>query len=477
MSDDLHYITATEAIELFKARKLSPVELMQAMIDRIEAINGQLNSFTYTFFESALDQAKAAEDAYTKGNNVRPLEGVPIVIKDLHAVAGEITTMGSKAFADNRSEKSAPTVDRLLKAGAIMHARSTTPEFAHGPYCKSDLWGVSRNPWNTDLSPGGSSGGGAAAVATGMSVLADGTDAAGSIRNPAAQCGIFGFDPPFGRNPLDTGLPRESFLHYGPMTRSVADSALMQNVTAGPHLDDACSIRPKLEIPDILEPIKGWKIAFSMDLGYFEVDEEVQKVTRQAAKAFEELGCTVEDVDVGWNFSVLDAQTTFQETLLAALGGDIYPRWKYEMDAMVRVGIERGLQLSAKRYYDINFVRGKMYETLGPILEEYNVLLCPVLALPSLPAVHDLLDTSLRINGKPITYGNQPGDKWLHWQLSYPFNMVPECPVAAVPAGFVEAGVPIGMQIVGQTYDDISVFRAAADYERVRPWRDKHPPI
>jgi len=144
---------------------------------------------------------------------------------------------------------------------------------------------------------------------------------------------------------------------------------------------------------------------------------------------------------------------------------------------MVRVGIERGLQLSAKRYYDINFVRGKMYETLGPILEEYNVLLCPVLALPSLPAVHDLLDTSLRINGKPITYGNQPGDKWLHWQMSYPFNMVPECPVAAVPAGFIAAGVPIGMQIVGQTYDDISVFRAAADYERVRPWRDRHPPM
>ena len=476
MSDELHYITATEAIAAFKARTLSPVELMDAVIARIEAINDSLNAFTYTFFDRARDQARAAEAAYAKGAETGPLEGIPIVIKDLHAVAGEITTMGSKAFADHRPEKSAPTVERLLAAGAIMHARSTTPEFAHGPYCKSDLWGVSRNPWNTDMSPGGSTGGGAAAVATGMTVLADGTDAAGSIRNPCAQCGIFGFDPPFGRNPLDSSLPRESFLHYGPMTRTVADAALMQNVTAGPHLDDACSLRPKLEIPDELAPVKGWKVAVSMDLGYFNVDEGVQKAVREATQAFAELGCTLTDVDVGWDFGVLDAQTTFQETLLAALAGDLYPRWKYEMDAMVRVGIERGLQLSAKRFYDINFVRGRMYQTLGPILEEHDILLCPVTALPGLPAVHDLLDTSLRINGKPLTYGNLPGDKWLHWQLSYPFNMVPECPVAAVPAGFVD-GLPVGMQIVGRTYDDVAVFRAAADYERARPWRHKRPPI
>ena len=451
--------------------------MMHAVIARIEAINPTLNAFTYTFFERALDQARAAEKKYASGRAVRPLEGVPIVIKDLHAVAGEVTTLGSKAFADNVPAKSAPTVARLLDAGAIMHARSTTPEFAHGPYCKSLLWGVSRNPWNPELTPGGSSGGSAAAVASGMTILADGTDGAGSIRNPCALSGVFGFDPPFGRNPLDTTIPRESLLHYGPITRSVADAALMQNVMAGPHRDDACTVRPKLELPTTFEPIRGWKIALSMDLGYFNVDNAIQANMRDAAAAFAELGCTVDEVDVGWDFSVLDAQTTLWESILFSIAGELYPRWKYEMDRYVRVLIERGSKHSAKRLYDTNFVRGRMYKTLGPILEDYDVLICPTTALPGLPAEHDVLSPDMRINGKPISYANLPGDSYLHWQLSYPFNLIPECPVAAIPNGFTTQGLPTGMQIVGKTYDDVSVFRAAADFERARPWRHRRPDI
>ena len=475
--DDPCYLSATEAIARFTDKSLSPVEVMRAVIARIEAINPILNAFTYTFFERALEKARAAEKSYMSGDNVRPLEGVPIVIKDLHAVAGEVTTLGSKAFADNVPEKSAPTVARLLEAGAIMHARSTTPEFAHGPYCKSALWGVTRNPWNPDFTPGGSSGGSTAAVASGMTVLADGTDGAGSIRNPCALSGVFGFDPPFGRNPLDAGFPRESLLHYGPITRSVADGALMQNVMAGPHLDDACTVRPKLKIPAELTPIKGWKIAFSMDLGYFEIDEEIQANMRGTVDAFKELGCQIDEVDIDWNFDVLDAQTTLWESILFAITHDFYPRWKFEMDRYVRELIERGSRHSAKRLYDTNFVRGAMYQTLGPILENYDVLICPTTALPGLPAEHDILDTDLRINGKPISYANLPGDSYLHWQLSYPFNLIPECPVAAVPNGFTKRGLPTGMQIVGKTYDDVSVFRAAADFERVRPWRGRRPEI
>ena len=173
---------------------------------------------------------------------------------------GEITTFGSRMFENHVPDRSVPTVARLLEAGAIMHARTTTPEMAHAPHCRSDLWGNTRNPWNLDFGPGGSSGGAAAAVAAGMTTLADGTDGGGSIRMPAACCGHFGYKPPFGRNPIDRAYPRESLLHYGPMTRSVADGALMQNVMAGPHPDDICSIRPKLEIPDELEPIEGWKV-------------------------------------------------------------------------------------------------------------------------------------------------------------------------------------------------------------------------
>ena len=247
-SDDLCYMTASEALEGFKAKTLSPVDLMKAVIARSDAVNPKINAYTYTFYERALDQAKEAERKYSAGGEIRPLEGVPIVIKDFHPVAGEITTFGSRMFADHVPDKSAPTVARLLDAGAIMHARTTTPEMAYAPYSRSDLWGVTRNPWNLDYITGGSSGGAGAAVASGMTTLADGTDGGGSIRIPAGACGLFGYKPPFGRNPTDAEHPRESLLHYGPMTRSVTDGALMQNVTAGPHQDDMCSLRPKLEI-------------------------------------------------------------------------------------------------------------------------------------------------------------------------------------------------------------------------------------
>ena len=475
--DDLCYMTASEAIEKFKSRELSPVELISAVIARSEEVNPKVNAYTYTFYERALKQAREAERLYASDVEPRPLEGVPIVIKDFHPVAGEITTFGSRIFSEHVPEKSVPTVARLLDAGAIMHARTTTPEMAYAPYCRSDLWGVTRNPWNLEFGPGGSSGGAGASVAAGMTTLADGTDGGGSIRIPAGSCGIFGYKPPFGRNPTDVAHPRESLLHYGPMTRSVADGALMQNVMAGPHPDDACSLRPKLEIPTELEAIKGWKIAFSMDLGYFEIDAEVQKNTRDALEVFKSLGCTVEEVEIGWDLSALDAWTTIWEGLFWASAGDLYPRWKYEMDGFVRQILERGSQHSLTRFYQTNAVRGKMYEALAPILDSHDILVCPTNALPALPVDHDLENTDFRINGKPLTVSNQPGDIYVQWQLNYPFNLVPECPVASVPSGFAASGVPTGIQIVGKTFDDISVFRAAADYERVRRWDRFRPNI
>ena len=476
-SDDLCYLSATEAIERFRAKTLSPVELMSAVIARSEAVNPKVNAYTYTFYERALEQARAAEQAYASGAETRPLEGVPVVIKDFHALKGEITTFGSRIFKDHVPEFSAPTVERLLEAGAIMHARTTTPEMAHAPHTHSELWGITRNPWNLDFAPGGSSGGAGAAIATGMTTLADGTDGGGSIRIPAGACGIFGFKPPFGRNPTDRDHPRESLLHYGPLTRSVADGALMQNVTAGPHPDDICSLRPKLEIPETLEPIKGWKIAYSMDLGYIEVDEEVQKNTRDALQTFRDLGCTVEEVDVGWNLSTLDAWTVIWEGLFWATVEPDFPRWKYEVESFVRDILERGSRHSLAHFYRTNKVRGDMYRSLAAIFETHDILVCPTNAIPALRADQDLSDTSLRINGKPVTTSNHAGDLYVQWQLNYPFNLMSECPVASVPSGFASNGVPTGIQLVGRTYDDVSVFRAAADYERARPWAQHRPPL
>ena len=238
-----------------------------------------------------------------------------------------------------------------------------------------------------------------------------------------------------------------------------------------------CSLRPKLEIPESLEPIKGWKIAYSMDLGYIEVDEEVQKNTRDALQTFSDLGCTVEEVDVGWNLSALDAWTVIWEGLFWATVEPDYPRWKYEVESFVRDILERGSGHSLAHFYRTNKVRGDMYRSLAAILETHDILVCPTNAIPALRADQDLSDTSLRINGKPVTNSNHPGDLYVQWQLNYPFNLMSECPVASVPSGFASNGVPTGIQLVGRTYDDVSVFRAAADYERARPWAQHRPPL
>ena len=466
---DLCYMTATEALAKFKAKTLSPVELIKALIARSQAVNPRLNALTYTFYDRALDQAKKAGARYMKGRP-RPLEGIPVAIKDFHAVKGEITTLGSKALKDFRPNNTAPTIERLLAAGCIMHCRTTTPEFAHAGTTHSLLWGITRNPWNLDYGPGGSSGGAGAALAAGMTTIADGTDGGGSIRIPCSANGIFGYKPPFGRNPLDREHPLETLAHYGPLARSVADAALMQNVMSGQHPADICTVREKVVIPQTLEGIKGWKVALSMDLGYFEVDSEVQKNTREAAKVFKSLGCKVEEVNLGWNYGTLDAWTTHWEGLFAALCADLLPRWQYEMDPFVVKLLERGMDLSAVRFYRCNQVRAEMYTKLAPILDQYNILICPTLAVPAVKADHRNDDPDFTINGKKVS-------AHIQWAMTYPFNLVSQCTVASIPSGFASSGVPTGLQIVARTFDDLSVFRAAAAFEAAKPWRDKRPSL
>ena len=464
-------MTAREALAAFRARRLSPVELMRAVIDRVERVNPTLNAFTYTFFERALEQARRAETRYAKSDGrPRPLEGIPVAIKDFHPVKGEITTYGCKAFADNRPDHTAPTVARLLRAGAIMHGRTTTPESPSGT-TYSALWGVTRNPWNTAYSPGGSSGGAAAALATGMTMLADGTDAGGSIRIPASACGLIGYKPPFGRNPLDRDVPRESILHYGPLTRAVGDAALMQNAMSGPHPADPCSLRTRVRIPDEMAGLEGWRVALSLDLGYKAIDPEVERNTRAAADIFRDLGCVVDEVDLGWHAGALDAFLTHSEALYAGLYGDLLPRWRFEMDPFLVDVIERGMRLDAARAYRVNLVRGEMYGRLAPILDTYHVLICPTIALPSVPIEHNNLDYDLRIDGTPV-------HPHLGWLLTYPFNLVGECPVMSVPSGICrKTGVPTGIQIVGRSFDDVRVFRAAAAFEQASPLRPRWPAI
>ncbi|MBI5614702.1 MAG: amidase [Gammaproteobacteria bacterium] len=468
---DLCYLTATEAIAKFKRKTLSPVELMKAVIARCEAVNPTVNALTYTFFDRALAQARAAERRYARGVETRPLEGIPLAVKDLHPVKGEITTWGSKVYAGVRSEYTAPTVQRLFDAGAIMHARTTTPEFGHTGHGHSPLWGVTRNPWNPEYTSGGSSSGAGVTVAAGMTTLADGSDGGGSIRIPASACGVFGYKPPFGRNPQGL-VPTNNwmFLHMGPLTRSVADAALMQNVMAGPCTGDITTLKPKLEIPRRLDGIRGLKVAYSPDLGYFEVDTEVARNTRAALSVFKSLGCRVKEVDVGWTHAVYDAWIVQWTGMFAAIAGGYVPSHGYLMDPYVRGLLERGLAMSAVRANQTTFVQTGMWAKLGPLLDEYDILVCPTLALPAVKAEHRCDDPDFRINGKRV-------HAELMWCMTYPFNLVSQCPVATVPSGFASNGVPTGLQIVGRTYDDVTVFRAAAAFESAQPWRGVTPAL
>src|SRR5882724_13575098 len=233
---------------------------------------------------------------------LRPLEGLPIAIRDEAYIKGERVTFGSLIYKDFVADETNPSIGRILKAGAIMHARSAAPEFSCAPYTHSRLWGVTRTPWNLDYSSGGSSGGAGASLAAGSTTLANGSDIGGSIRIPSSMCGVVGYKPPYGRNPDSSPFNLDHYNHAGPMARTVADSALLQNVMSGPHPQDIVSLRPKLRIPSELSgDLKSWRIAFSPALDGFDVDPDVEKNTRAAVEAFRDLGATVDEVEIGWN--------------------------------------------------------------------------------------------------------------------------------------------------------------------------------
>jgi Asp-tRNA(Asn)/Glu-tRNA(Gln) amidotransferase A subunit family amidase len=288
---------------------------------------------------------------------------------------------------------------------------------------------------------------------------------------PASANGVVGYKPPLGRNPLDAEHPGESLLCYGPLTRTGADAALMQNVMSGVHREDLTTIREKVTLPSEFESVRGLRIAPSMDLGYCEIYYVVRENTVATVKAFEELGFTVEEVDLGWDESVLKGWLATWEGAVWSLSKDLYTVWRTRMDPFLVSQMEGGSRLTVPEYYAVNTVRHQMYQTLGPILEDYDVLVCPTLAIPAVKSDHRDDDPAFEINGKPIY-------PYLGWLLTHQLNLVNECPVVSVPSGFDPAtGVPTGLQIVGRSFDDARVFRFASALEQARPRRQRRPAI
>ena len=475
MSDlDLCYLPAGEALRRFKAKTLSPVELMTATIARAEATSQKINCLTYTHFDEAMDLAKKAEAKYAKGARTGALEGLPIGIKDESYIKGKPTSQGSQIMKDYIGDHTSPMNERIMKAGGIVHARTATPEFSCAGYTWSKLWGVTRNPWNPKFTPGGSSGGAAASLASGTSAIATGSDIGGSIRIPASTCGLVGYKPPYGRNPDDPPFNLDFYCHTGPLARTVEDAIILQNVMSGPSPLDISTLRPKLTLPTTYKPIKGWKIAFSMDLGFYEVDREVQKNTLAALDVFRSLGAEIHEVDLGWTDEVLEAGMTYLRHLFGASLSRLLKQHGKEMTTYARAFAKEGQSSKAVDFVKTLDVANKMYATLGPLLEKYNVLVCPTTALPAVPADFDHSSGSVKINGKTIS------NPMLGWVMTVPFNTMSRCPVLSVPSGRARNGVPTGIQIVGKTYCDGDVFQAAMAYEtaqgqwfRDAAWRPK----
>jgi len=476
---ELHYLSATEALSMFRKRELSPVELMQAVIARAEDVNPHVNALCHTFFDQAIEQARRAEARYaSRTQEARPLEGIPLGVKEHEPIAGQPWTSASLINKDDVADETSCFVQRMIDAGAIVHARTTGPEFGAAVLTRSRLWGATRNPWNLAYDVGGSSGGSGAALAAGMATLASGSDLGGSIRIPASFTGVVGFKPPYGRVPSEPTGNHDTYLHYGPMARTVADTILLENVIAGPDDSDIVSLRPKMMIPTAQPPVAGMRIALSLDLGGWAVDPEVRRNTLQAAERLREAGAIVDVVDLvlprekvnraagihihsirladgSWEKFVEDNRDQLSNELLWTSG-----RHRAHGEGG---SIEEGWELERQ-----------LYSSLAGVFRTYDALICPTVGSTGFLADEDYPDDfSIVIDGQTL---EGPFDA----MLTMPFNVLSRCPALSVPSGFAGNGIPTGIQVVGPTYRDDVVFRVAASLEDARSWAleaDRRPEV
>lgn len=467
------WLSATEARAGFLRGRLSPVELLAAQRAAARELAPRLNCFTETFWEAAEGAARKAEARYQAhrrggGPRPRPLEGIAYGVKEGHGVDGQVTTDGSLLFRDRVAEATDPSVQRLLKAGALQVARTAAPEFAAITVTHSRANGVTRNPWNPEITPGGSGGGAAAALAAGLVSLCDGSDYGGSIRVPAALCGLVGFRPPSFRVPEGGGWSFNRMSARGPLARSVADCLTAYHLMAGPHLDDPMvAARPRL--PRRLPSVRGWRVAYSRDFGgLFEVEPEVAAVVENALPGFGEAGCLVEAASLKierepfWLAAQSSYRLHWQGTLerfdegARALLSDYIRRADDYLARFDALPLERAWGIAMAGYRRLAALFG------GGV----RALVTPTLATTAVPADLDPVDGRVEVGGRPV-------DPVLGWALCYPLNLWGSLPSITLPCGLAANGVPLGLQIVGRPYDETSVFALAAAFEAARPFRER----
>jgi aspartyl-tRNA(Asn)/glutamyl-tRNA(Gln) amidotransferase subunit A len=469
---DLSYLSATQALALFRTRELSPVELMRAIIDRAEQVEPVINAFAERLFDEALDQARDAEERYLGkgGLEPRPLEGIPVATKEKHGIAGRSLTEGSLVNTGNVAAENAPLIDRILAAGGIIHARTTTPEFSLTYFTHTRLWGVTRNPWNTAFTPGGSSGGSAAALAAGTALLASGSDIAGSTRVPTAFTGTVGFKAPYGRIPGVAPLSADFYRGDGPLARTVDDCVAFANVLIGPDPRDHTSLRPRLTLPTAYEPAAGMRLALCIRLGDYPVSAEIEANTRAAAAALADAGASVTEIELPWTHAeIMRAAEAHFSQIFGAIITEIARDHRDQLMPYTVAFADQVAEAAGRiTFLDGLRIETRMQRQLAEAMAPFDALICPTTTVAGLPADDDLLGSGGTPNGGVL--GNTATAT-----MTVPFNMNNRCPVLSVPSGHVPSGhpgsgLPTGIQIVGHTYDDATVFRVGQALEQARPW-------
>lgn len=465
---DLCFTPATELVGAIRAKQLSAVEITSTVLDRIARLEPKLNAFAHLAAEQAMEAAAKADSAHAGRTSLGPLHGIPVTIKDLEPVrgmpfeGGTYLRRGDVAAADN------VVVSRLRNAGAIILGKTTTPEFGWKGVSQSPLTGVTHNPWKLGLNAGASSSGAGVGAAAGYGPLHQGSDGAGSIRMPAHFCGVFGLKPTYGRVAQSPMAPSDYTVHLGPLTRTVADAALMLKVMAGPHPDDQSSLEsPPADYPGLFATRhRAPRIAFSPDLGHARVDPEVAELVRKAATAFEtDLGWRVEQVETPWGPKGPELARFFWPAHFQR-HADRIPELRDKMDPGFIACIEAGSHITMSDYQKKRLVKYAYCAEIHHFFEDWDFLLTPAVSVAAFPAEQL----------QPGHWPQHPWD-WMSWaEFSYPFNMS-QNPAASIPCGFTAEGLPVGLQIVGRRCDDLGVLQMSAAFEAARPWASVRPPI
>lgn len=464
----LAFVSATELRALIKLKEISPVELVDQLLERINDLNPQLNAYLTVAEAEARAAAKAAEKAVLKGAELPPLHGIPVAIKDLEFTRGVRTTGGSVVYREFVPDEDAALVERLKRAGVIILGKTNTPEFGSSGEVWNLLGDDCRTPWNLECTSGGSSGGSAAAVAAGLVPLASGTDGAGSIRIPAAFCGVYGIKPTFGLVPLYggfLGLPMHTCA--GPITRTVADAALMLSVIAGHDRRDPNSRKQqRLDLCAALtEPLGSLRIAWSPDLGFASIDPEVRSVTASAARDFESLGCIVEEVTPPVGADFFEIAEPIRNADKCAAFGHLLDTRADDLTPYLRSVLKRGSKVSATEYSKSLQKLRRLEVQMSEFFGSYDLLLTPTTAVP---AFH-VRQPVRKIDGRDVPAYASTTLLTLLWNLTGQ-------PVASIPCGFSKNRLPIGLQIIGGSGEDAMVLRASAAFEALRPWVNTQPP-